>query len=292
MIIDIHTHVPSHRDEVPPEEVEYNHAARPDRAVKITTTWEEHFQAMAPVDRAVVFGIAFEPMPSMRFAGSTVGYENPNDATYAYVNAHPEKLIGFMSVNPNAEDALEEMERCVGDLRLKGIKLGPIYQKFHPWDQKAQAIYGRAQELGLPIVFHQGTSFPREAPLKYAPPTLMDEVAQRFPDLKIVMAHMAHPWQIDCIVTIRKHPNLFADISGLFYRPWSFYNCLRLAYEWGVMHKLLLGSDFPFSTPQENLDALPRVNDILEGTRLPRVPEEGLAAIIQRDSLQLLGVEV
>jgi predicted TIM-barrel fold metal-dependent hydrolase len=119
----------------------------------------------------------------------------------------------------------------------------------------------------------------------------MDEVARRFPDLKMVMAHMAHPWQIDCIVTIRKHPNLFADISGLFYRPWSFYNCLRLAYEWGVMHKLLFGSDFPFSTPQENLDAFSQINDMLEGTLLPRVPEEELAAIIQRDSLQLLGVE-
>ena len=52
-----------------------------------------------------------------------------------------------------------------------------------------------------------------------------------------------NPWQIDCIAVIRKHPNVWADISAIHYRPWSYYNCLRLATEWSVMHKLLFGSD-------------------------------------------------
>ena len=100
-----------------------------------------------------------------------------------------------------------------------------------------------------------------------------------------------HPWQIDCFVVIRKHPNLYADISANFYRPWSYYNALRHATEWGVLHKLLLGSDFPIATPQETMDALWRVNDVIEGTKLPRVPEEELEKILHRDSFALLGLE-
>ena len=56
------------------------------------------------------------------------------------------------------------------------------------------------------------------APIRYAHPLLMDEVAMRYPDLKIIMAHLGHPWTVDTAVVVRKHPNVYADISGLFYR--------------------------------------------------------------------------
>ena len=39
------------------------------------------------------------------------------------------------------------------------------------------------------------------------------------------------------------------------------------------------------------MDALWRVNDVIEGTKLPRVPEEELRRILHRDSLALLGLE-
>ena len=130
----------------------------------------------------------------------------------------------------------------------------------------------------------------RFADLDWAHPRHMDRVATAFPDLKIVMAHMGHPWQVDCIVVIRKHPNVYADVSALFYRPWSQYNALRLATEWGVMHKLLFGSDYQVATAEETIEGLRRVNDILEGTKLPRVPVDEIEAIIHRDSLALLGL--
>ena len=129
------------------------------------------------------------------------------------------------------------------------------------------------------------------ADLDHAHPRHMDRVAMRFPELKLVLAHMGHPWQIDCIAVIRKHPNVYADISGLHYRRWSYYTCLRLATEWSVLHKLLFGSDYPAAaTPQETSEALSHVNDILEGTKLPRVPEDELQQIIRRDTLSLLGL--
>jgi uncharacterized protein len=102
---------------------------------------------------------------------------------------------------------------------------------------------------------------------------------------------MAHPWQVETCVVIRKHPHLYADISGTIYRPFSFWEQLVKASEWNVLDKILIGSDFPIATLQETIDALRNVNQIVEGTKLPRVPDEAMEAMIHRNSLELLGLE-
>ncbi|NCV22725.1 MAG: hypothetical protein EBV45_12390, partial [Chloroflexi bacterium] len=55
--------------------------------------------------------------------------------------------------------------------------------------------------------------------------------------------------------------------------------------------KLLFGSDFPVATPQETIDAIPRINDLLEGTALPRVPVDELMQVVHRDALDILGLD-
>jgi len=59
-----------------------------------------------------------------------------------------------------------------------------------------------------------------------------------------------------------------------------------------VLHKLLFASDFPVATPKETIEEMRRVNEILEGTKLPLVPEDEVEAIIHRDSLSILGLDV
>jgi predicted TIM-barrel fold metal-dependent hydrolase len=112
-----------------------------------------------------------------------------------------------------------------------------------------------------------------------------------WPDLKMIMAHVGHPWQVDTCVVIRKHPNVFADVSANFYRPFSLWEQMIKAQEWNVMHKLMFGTDYPVATVQETIDGLRRVNQIVEGTNLPRVSEEKIEEIIHRDSLALLGLD-
>lgn len=300
MIIDVHTHTPRIRKREEQLAATGSHERapmRPDRPDPQGVTWDDYLAAMEHVDRAIVFNIASAPPEHDPAHGgqaapavATGPAKQVNDQTAAFVRAYPQKLIGFMSVHPHDPVMLEEVDRCHGDLGLRGIKLGPNYQNFDPLGESAFRLYARAQELGLPILFHQGTSPVRFADLDYAHPRHMDRVATRFPDLRIVLAHMAHPWQIDCIAVIRKHPNVWADISALHYRPWSYYNCLRLATEWSVLHKLLFGSDFPVATPRETMDAIPHINDMLEGTQLPRVPVDQVEEAIHRDALSALGL--
>ena len=293
MIIDVHTHTPRHRTR-PTGSIGGADVAqmRPDRPNPAQYTWDDFLAAMQPVDRAICFNIA---NPPDGIAHPNTDYfmddaRTVNDETAEFVRAHPEKFIGFLSVHPRDPKMLEEIERGVKDLGLRGIKLGANYQNFDPLGEDAFRLYQRAQELHLPILFHQGTSPVRFADLDFAHPRHVDRIAMRFPDLKIILAHLGHPWQVDCFAVIRKHPNVYADISANFYRPWSYYNALRLATEWSVLPKLLFGSDFPAATPQETMDAIPRVNDVIQGTGMPPVPVDEFLKVIDRDSLGLLGL--
>ena len=88
----------------------------------------------------------------------------------------------------------------------------------------------------------------------------------RFPEVKIIMAHLGHPYEGECVAVIRKHPNVYADISALHYRPFQFYHSLMLVQEYGVWHKLLFGSDYPFTTVRATIDGLRSLNRMVEGT--------------------------
>lgn len=296
MIVDVHTHTPQFRNSVPTDKIVWQHTWRPDRAVQSTVSWQDYLDAQGPAEKSIVFPIAWNPGEAVdRTAGVVVDsptwYEgNLNDGTATFVNSHPDRLIGFMSIHPFDVNCMDEFERCRTDLGLRGVKLGANYQNFDPFDVRALAIYERAQRYGLPLMLHQGTSPVRAAPIRHAHPLLIDELAIRYPELTVIMAHVGHPWQVETCVVIRKHPNVYADLSANFYRPFSFWEQMVKACEWGVTDKILFGTDFPVTTVQETIDHLYRVNDIVEGTNLPRVPEAVIDGIVHRDSLGLLGL--
>src|SRR5205085_6479434 len=97
-------------------------------------------------------------------------------------------------------------------------------------------------------------------------------------------------WVDECVVLLGKHPNVFADISGLLHRPWQAFNTLLTAYQYGVMDKLLFGSDFPYTSAATCIEALYSINQLTLGTNLPSVPRQHLRGIVERDALAILGI--
>ena len=104
------------------------------------------------------------------------------------------------------------------------------------------------------------------------------------------MAHLSHPYEGESVVVIRKHPNVYADVSAIHYRPFQLYHSLMLVQEYGVWHKLLFGSDYPFTTVDASIAGLRQLNQMLEGTALPRLDPQAIEALIERDGLKLLGL--
>jgi predicted TIM-barrel fold metal-dependent hydrolase len=142
----------------------------------------------------------------------------------------------------------------------------------------------------MPILFHPSGQFSVMSKLEFARPYLLDEVARTFPKLRIVIAQMGQPWVEETIVMLGKHANVLADVSGLLSHTWQAYNAMVMAHQHGVIDKLLFGSDFPYTSATECIEALYSINQLAQGTNLPVVPREALRGIVERDSLSLLGL--
>ena len=280
LIVDCHTHV-GDASHLSAQFLSDARTVAGNPNLNLVVDLDEHWKAMEPVSKAIVLG----------FRAHHVGYVIPNEYVASYVKQHPEKLIGFCSIDPNDDDAVEQLDHSILNLGLRGLKLGPIYQNIHPSDQKSLKLFKRAEELEIPILIHQGTTFCSNVSLEVANPVLLQPIALQFPKLRIIIAHMGHPWIGETLSLIRKHPNLYSDISALYYRPWQFYNALVLAMEYGVLHKLLFGSDYPVTTPASTVEALAKVNDLTRGTSMPQISQDKLEELIHRDTLRLIGIE-
>lgn len=238
-----------------------------------------HREALGPVDRAIVLG----------FKSRYLGAEIPNRLVAECVRRNAAKLVGFAGIDPTDPAWPEDLRVAQDELNLKGVILSPALQDFHPCDTRAQRLYEACERRGLPIVF-EPSHRQAAARLEYAAPALLDEVARSFPALRIVIARLGHPWISETVVLLGKHPHVYASVAGLLRQPWESYTALLSASEYGVMDKILFGSDFPFRAPAACIEALYSVNQFGHGSVLPVIPREQLRGIVERDTLQLLGI--
>lgn len=246
----------------------------------LPATPELHWAACRKASKTVV--VAFD----MGHSGAIV----PNDFVADYVRQHPEHLIGFASVDPQRPEALDMLRWAHADLGLRGLKLSSTYQNIHPHDKRAYALYQYCQDNGLPILVHQGATIIPQAPLSFAHPLLLEQVAWDFPDLNIIVAHLGFPWTADTIVLMRKQSNIFADISALCYRPWQLYNALLMAMEARVAHKIFFGTDWPFTTIEQTVTSLYKLCHMTTGSHFPHIPEALIDELIHTDPLPRLGL--
>lgn len=280
MIVDVHSHAwefPRHFND------DFRQQARRAKAgteVDLTVRLAEYQATATLADRTIAFG------GKARLSGLWV------DDSYVaeYVATAPEQLIGYLSLDPTQDGWQNELRVGHQELGLRGIKLMPMYAGFCPDETRLDPLWEYATEHSLPVLLHTGTTFVSQAPLECTLPRHLDQVAIRFPHVKIIAAHLGHPYEPECVAVIRKHPNVYADVSALHYRPFQLYNSLILVQEYGVWDKLLFGSDYPFTTVDASVAGLRNLNQQLDGTGLPRLDEQQIEALIYRDSLDILGL--
>jgi len=281
MIVDVHSHYFRYPDHFNTNFRDQAKRARSGVEVDLTVRYEE-YRATCPDDvtTTIVFG------GKARLSGLWVDDQVVAD----YVALHPDRLIGFLSLDPTQDGWQEEMQHGHHQLGLRGIKLMPMYAGFFPYDETLDPLWQYASKHQLPVLLHTGTTFVSQAPLEYTLPRHIDVVARRFPDVKIIMAHLGHPYEGECIAVIRKHDNVYADISALHYRPFQFYHSLMLVQEYGVWHKLLFGTDYPFTTVNATLKTLEQLSDMFAISAAGRLDPEAIHKMIHRDTLGILGL--
>lgn len=131
-----------------------------------------------------------------------------NEEIASIVNKNPDRFIGFASVDPYRKDALDVLDHAFKTLGLSGLKLHPSRQKFYPGDEKLFPIYEKCIEHNKPITFHAGMSWEPDALMKYSQPINFEEVAVRYPELRMNLAHFGFPWIMETAALILKYPTM------------------------------------------------------------------------------------
>jgi len=259
MIVDCHTHINCAADEA---------------------ALSEHLAATETVDSCIVLADVAESSQQV------------NEELSEYVNKHKEKMVGFALVEPTKDKtSVKHLMHVTDKLGLKGTVLYCSRCGFHPAHSRAMRFYELAQELGLPVFFHNGPSLGPNAILDYAQPFLLDEAARQFPNLKIVIGTMGMPFVEQTISMVAKHENVYADLTIKPNNVWQVYNILMAAHEHQVMDKLLFGSGFPSGNAGECIETLLGLNKLLGDTNLPTVPRGHIQNIVERNTLEALGVK-
>jgi predicted TIM-barrel fold metal-dependent hydrolase len=172
-----------------------------------------HHLDQAGIDRAVLINYV-----APEVIGFTAGV---NQFVADYVKEDPRRLIPCGSLHPrHSTNIMADVEHLVR-LGIRLIKIHPPHQLLYPNDylrgvKELEIIYRAAEANGIPVMFHTGTSIFPGARNKYGDPMFVDDVAVDFPKLKILLAHGGRPlWMQTAFFLVRRHPNVFLDISGI-----------------------------------------------------------------------------
>jgi predicted TIM-barrel fold metal-dependent hydrolase len=188
----------------------------------------------------------------------------PNPYIAGIIADAPDRLIGFAGVSPLADNAVSELRQAIEGLGLRGLKLHPPMQMFDPGDVRCYPVYQQMQEYGLPILFHSGSG-PTQLSDRYSNPHLVDEVAVQFPHLKIILAHAGRFWYQETLTMMRRHPNIYVDISANVGKATGYGLLLALLVAMkevvGNLNRALLASDYPWYSPALMLDLLEQAKD-------------------------------
>jgi uncharacterized protein len=210
------------------------------------TTGEKTIANMdeAGVDKSCIFTVDYgllagEPVLSM---------EEQNKLIVEAAARFPDRLIPFFTVDPRREGGLDLFKRAIEDWGMKGLKLHPTSGYF-PYDPVVYPFYEKCMDYSIPVLIHTGS---QPAPLKFrfAQPINVDDVAADFPDLPIIMAHVAHSMWQEALLVAEIKPNIYFDFSGWQMRflshPAEFYRMLRAVIDQIGPWRVFFGTDGPY----------------------------------------------
>ena len=175
------------------------------------------------VDKAVVF-----PNPRLPWE-----YSEANDEIAEAQRRYPDRVIGFCRVDPrDPKAAVEELERSITSLGLKGLKLHPVMEVFTPDHDYVLKVVKKAGDLGVPVLIHSGAGGLDSA-------SRFHRLAEEAEETTIIVGHfISYPANLE---VAKRHENVYLETSGVI-APKVIEAAVR---EVGA-ERILFGSDWPY----------------------------------------------
>lgn len=161
---------------------------------------------------------------------------NINNFIASTVQAHPEKLMGLMTLHPDMENPKAEVERAMA-MGLKGVKLHPDMQKFALDDPICDPMYAACEGV-CPMLLHTG-----DKRYRYSNPDMIPRVLEKFPRLTLICAHMGGYSEWEEAAKCLADTNVYVDCSSTFFAL-EKEKVMELFDLFGE-DRILFGSDYP-----------------------------------------------
>jgi predicted TIM-barrel fold metal-dependent hydrolase len=163
-----------------------------------------------------------------------LGQDIDNEYIAESIQKYPDRLIGFMEVNPRDPGAPHVMRRFAREYGLKGLKLHPTMMghtvSSHPL---MDPVFAACSELGLVVYGHCMHDF-WTVPLQY------EEMARTFPDVPLILGHMGIIWSVaEAAMVARRNPNVYLETSLVSLRS------VKIGIQGAGAEKVVMGTDWP-----------------------------------------------
>lgn len=145
--------------------------------------------------------------------------------------------------------------------------LHPSQQKFYPDEEWMYPIYELCIQHNKPIIFHSGMSVRPNTVSKYSHPLRFEEVACKYPDLRICLQHFGWPWIREVCMLLLKYKNVYTDTSLLYFdNPKEFYHQsfgIDIGEHWidrSLRHQVMFASEEPRLEQHRMIEAIRQMN--------------------------------
>jgi predicted TIM-barrel fold metal-dependent hydrolase len=208
----------------------------------------------------------------LNYQGLLDGSPHSNDYVAEFVAHDPTRLIGFGTVNPRLPGAVAEVNRMMGDLGLRGMKL-------HPWLQGISVMEPAMDRVCEALVENRGILLSHDGTPPYAMATQLGALARRHPDLPVVLGHggLLDFWR-EAIVAATETANVYICLTSV--NPFVG----RMVVERAPHDKVLFGTDAGLDPSGHQNYALARVRE-LQGWG---ISEEDITRITETNPRRLL----
>jgi uncharacterized protein len=124
-------------------------------------------------------------------------------------------LMGTIDIETQGQAWVEELGKLISQRRIVGMKIFPGHDPIYPTDPRLKPVYELCQTQGLPMVIHTGYNSAHPEVAQYNDPKYIVQVAEEYPGLKLVIAHLFFPEVDYCYEMTHNYPQIYYDTSGL-----------------------------------------------------------------------------
>ena len=162
-----------------------------------------------------------------------------NDLTLSVMKRHPGRIIGCVYVNPLNQKTVDDMDKYI-EAGFAAVKLNPLRHAYCADAEIIDAVMEKAKKYNIPVCIHSGHP-------PYSLPWQVGLLAERHPDVKLMMIHMGHGHGVYIDAAIKmalRYPNIYLEMSGM-----PMPSKIREAYERVGADRIMFGTDTPFHHP-------------------------------------------